>query len=29
MRAVEKAVINDLITQGEENLKAEKKKVAG
>ncbi len=29
MRAVEKAVINDIITQGEERLKAEKKKVAG
>ena len=29
MRAVEKAAINDLITKGEENLKAEKKKCAG
>ena len=29
MRAVEKAVVNDIITQGEERLKAEKKKVAG
>ena len=29
MMVVEKAVINDIITQGEERLKAEKKKVAG
>lgn len=29
MRAVEKAVINEIITQGEERLKAEKKKVTG
>ena len=29
MRVVEKSALNELITQGEERLKAEKKKVAG
>lgn len=29
MRVVEKSAVNELITKGEENLKAEKKKVAG
>lgn len=29
MRVVEKSVLNELITKGEENLRAEKRKVAG
>lgn len=29
MRVVEKSAVNELITKREENLKAEKKKVAG